>query len=220
MTSTVETGELAQVVRARRSIRAFRPEPLDPDIVIELLDAAVWAPSPHNSQPWRFTILVDAEDKQRLAGAMASRLALELRAEGVDEAEVSRQTGRSIQRIVSAPAAVLCSLHPDGLVRFEDARRSALEWQMAVQSVGAVLQTLFLLAAERGIGSCWMAAPMYCPDVVRAALDLPGDWEPQALVLLGYSAAEGKVRPRRPLGELVHRVKHPGSGKRAASLGR
>lgn len=74
---------------------------------------------------------------------------------------------------------------------------------MAVQSVGAVLQTLFLLAFERGLGTCWMAAPMYCPDEVRSALSLPQNYEPQALVLMGYPAREGKMRARRPLGEVV-----------------
>jgi nitroreductase len=74
---------------------------------------------------------------------------------------------------------------------------------MAVQSVGAALQTLFLLAHERGIGSCWMAAPMYCPEAVRDALSLPESFAPQALVLLGYACRPGKVRPRRPLGEVI-----------------
>jgi nitroreductase len=74
---------------------------------------------------------------------------------------------------------------------------------MAVQSVGAVLQTLFLLAAAHGLGACWMAAPMYCPEAVREVLELPGHQVPQALVLLGYPAAPGKVRERRPFEEVV-----------------
>lgn len=197
------TSTLAGLVQTRRSIRAFRNEPIDRTLVSDLLRAALWAPSPHNSQPWRFTALFGADDKETLAEAMAARLVQELRADGADETEIRRQTGRSLHRISSAPAVVVCSLHPHGLVSFADARRTALEWQMAVQSVGAILQTLFLLAAERGVGSCWMAAPMYCPDVVRATLHLPPDWAPQALVLLGYAAHEGKVRSRRPIDEVL-----------------
>src|SRR5579872_48635 len=192
---------LSLAVRERRSIRAFADEPLDRDLIAELLAAAVWAPSPHNSQPWRFTVLLSTADKAALAGAMAEQLAAELAADGLAAEEIERQTGRSLRRIVAAPAVVLCSLVRDGLVTYPDGRRNELEWQMAVQSVGTVLQTLFLLAAERGIGSCWMAAPMYCPEIVREVLDLPGHYCPQALALLGRAAAEGRVRERRPLAQ-------------------
>jgi nitroreductase len=74
---------------------------------------------------------------------------------------------------------------------------------MAVQSVGAVLQSLFLLAHERGLGTCWMAAPMYCPAAVRAVLALPDAEQPQALVLMGYAAGEGKRRARRLRTEVI-----------------
>jgi F420 biosynthesis protein FbiB-like protein len=134
---------------------------------------------------------------------MADRLTQELSADGADLRTIERQTARSRQRITSAPVAILCSLVAEGLACYPDARRNELEWQMAVQSVGAALQTLFLLAWERGIGSCWMAAPMYCPEVVRAALGLPEYHVPQALALLGYAAGPGQVRDRRPLREVV-----------------
>jgi F420 biosynthesis protein FbiB-like protein len=194
---------LQDLVRARRSIRKFRDEPVPPSLVEDLLREVLWAPSPHNSQPWRFTVLFGRNDKVRLATAMAERLGVELRADGVAEELIKRQTNRSTERIIQAPVVIVCSLVADGLVGYPDNRRNQLEWQMAVQSVGAALQTLFLLATECGLGSCWMAAPMYCPEVVREALDLPEYFEPQALVLLGYPAAPGKARERRGFGEVV-----------------
>lgn len=163
----------------------------------------MWAPSPHNSQPWRFTVLFDPIDKRALADAMAWRLEDELRSHGLTPEAIDRQTARSRSRISAAPVVIVCSLVRDGLVSYGDTRRDDLEWQMAVQSIGAVLQTLFLLAAERGIGSCWMAAPMYCPDVVRDCLALPGDFSPQALALLGYPAGPGRVRGRRSVAEVM-----------------
>jgi len=194
---------LEPIVRGRRSIRAFRDDPLPRELVADVLREALWAPSPHNSQPWRFTALFDRVDRERLAEAMANRLAEELGADGLEPAAIGRQTERSRERIVSAPVAILCSLARDGLVEYPDRKRNELEWQMAMQSVGAVLQTLFLVAATREIGSCWMAAPMYCPEIVRQTLHLPAGWHPQALALLGYPAAPGKVRERRSFGEAV-----------------
>jgi F420 biosynthesis protein FbiB-like protein len=201
MTATADA--LRHTILTRRSIRAFRDEPVPRDTVREILRDVQWAPSPHNSQPWRFTVLHSPDDKARLAGAMAARLAEELRIDGLPEDRIEAQTTRSRQRIGRAPAVILCSLDRDGLVEYPDERRNNLEWEMAIQSVGAALQTLFLLASERGIGSCWMAAPMYCPDVVRDALGLPDTQFPQALALLGYPEHPGKIRPRRSFDDVV-----------------
>lgn len=187
----------------RRSIRHFRPDPVPRRLIAELLEHACWAPSPHNSQPWRFTVLFRRDDKERLARAMAERLEAELRARRAPDEEIRRQVDRSHERISTAPVAVLCSLTPEGLVPHRDERMRSLEWDMAIQSVGAVLQSVFLLAYDRGLGTCWMAAPMYCPDVVRDALSLPPTYEPQALVLMGYPAREGRKRERRPVAGVI-----------------
>jgi coenzyme F420-0:L-glutamate ligase/coenzyme F420-1:gamma-L-glutamate ligase len=186
------------LVRGRRSVRRFGPEPVDAGLIGELLSEAIWAPSPHNSQPWRFTILT-CESKTRLADTMGERLRADLRAGKVADDAIDQQVGRSVARIRTAPTAMLCSLVSEGLVLTGNGRIDDLELQMAVQSIGAVLQTLFLLAAERGLGTCWMAAPMYCPEDVRRVLDLPEEFRPQALVLLGYPADAGRIRPRRPI---------------------
>jgi nitroreductase len=139
----------------------------------------------------------------RLAAAMAERLRLDLQAQGIEADCVEAQVRRSLDRIQGAPSALLCSLVDDGLTLTGEPEPDRLERQMAIQSVGAVLQTLFLLAAEQGIATCWMAAPMYCPDAVRQALDLPASFRAQALVLLGRPADGGRVRPRRPIGSIM-----------------
>ena len=51
---------------------------------------------------------------------------------------------------------------------------------MAVQSTAMAVQNMLLLAHAEGLAACWMCAPLFCPDTVRAALDLPADWQPQA----------------------------------------
>ena len=181
---------IGRLVRSRRSIRQFEDRQVPRTVIAEIVQDAVWAPSPHNSQPWRFTALFERSDRHGLAEAMAARLQDELRRACVAEEGIKRQTARSVARIDEAPVAIVLSLVTDGLVTSGDRRLDALEWEMAVQSVGAVLQTLFLVAAARGLGSCWMAAPMYCPDVVRACVGLPEEYEPQALAL--------SVTPRIP----------------------
>ncbi len=194
--------DIGDALLLRRSIRRFEARPLSRQDILNLIDLARWAPSPHNSQPWRFTVL-SFEARRRLAVAMATKLQVDLQRAGVDQQQIERQTGRSHERITSAPAAVLLSLVTDGLVLVGQEREDGLEFQMAVQSTGAALENLFVAAAGKGIGTCWMAAPMYCAQEVVEALDLPRDYRPQALILLGYPASEPNPRPRLPLDKVV-----------------
>ena len=74
---------------------------------------------------------------------------------------------------------------------------------MAVQSVAMAVQNLLLAAHAEGLGACWMCAPLFCAEIVCRALDLPADWEPQALITLGYPGIGGKPAARRPVSELI-----------------
>ena len=85
--------------------------------------------------------------------------------------------------------------------RYEDARRNEAERIMAVQATAAAVQNILLLAHTRGFGACWMCAPLFCAATVRAALGLPEDWEPQALITLGIPDGAGRERPRLRIDE-------------------
>ena len=173
------------------------------EVVEGLLEAAVTAPSPHNRQPWRFAVLVDPGARAELARAMGDRLRADRLADGDPLGAVEADVARSRARIEGAPVAILAALSMEGMDAYPDPRRAAAERLMAVQAVAAALQNLWLAAEAQGLGCSWMCAPLFCPEVARGALDLPQDWEPQALLLLGWPAAPGRPRPRRPLAELV-----------------
>lgn len=189
---------LLEAITSRRSIRRYRPDPV-PQLVIEtLLTAATWAASAHNRQPWRFCVIQSAEHKERLARAMGDRLRRDLEADGTSEEVIAADTGRSYSRITSAPVLIALCLSLVDMDHYPDARRNDKEFIMAVQSTAMAGQNLLLAAHDQGLGACWMCAPLFCPDVVSAALDLPADWQPQALITLGYPA-ETKEKTRRPL---------------------
>jgi F420 biosynthesis protein FbiB-like protein len=206
MTMPLETAApdtLTEWMRERRSIRRYRAEPLPAGLIERLLDAARFAPSAHNRQPWRFALLQDGERKERLAAAMGARLRADRTADGDDPDAIEADVARSHARLTSAPAVVVACLTLADMDRYLDTRRAQAEWLMAVQSTAMAVQNLLLLAHGEGLGACWMCAPLFCPDTVQAALALPSDWEPQALVTLGYPAAPGRRRERRAIAEIV-----------------
>ena len=85
---------------------------------------------------------------------------------------------------------------------YPDEQRQKNEWLMAVQSTALAGQNLLLAAHALGLGACWMCAPLFSPDIVRQTLDLPTDWQPQALITAGYPA-ETRQKTRKPLESCV-----------------
>jgi len=197
---------MADLIATRRSIRRYAPEAILPEFVDELLRCAVNAPSAHNRQPWRFAVIRDSDPKAGLARAMGERLRADRLRDGDAPDGVEADVGRSIRRITSAPVIVVVAATTLGMDAYPDPRRRDAEYLMAVQSTAMAVQNLLLAAHSAGLAACWMCAPLFCPDTVRAVMALPADWRPQAIVTLGVPAAQGKPYSRRPLAEVVRRV--------------
>lgn len=189
---------LFDLIRTRRSIRRYTDQSISRDQIQRLLEAAIWAPSAHNRQPWRFTVVTTPEMKSRLADEMGARLRADRTRDGDPAEAIERDVSRSRERIVSAPVVIVACLSMLDMDRYPDERRASAERSMAAQGVAMAIQNLLLTAHSLGLGACWMCAPLFCPDTVRAALDLPDDWEAQALITIGYpkGADEGKPRGR------------------------
>lgn len=192
---------LLHAIRTRRSIRRYTNAPVDRALIEELLDAATWAPSAHNRQPWRFCV-VQGTMRQALSDAMAPVWLRDLLADGQDATWAQEHVAIRAGRIAGAPAVIVSCLSMADMDRYADARRAHFEYVMAVQSAALACQNLLLAAHAAGLGACWLCAPLFVPDTVRAVLDLPHDWEPQALVTLGWPA-EVKEKARAPLASRV-----------------
>jgi len=186
-------------LKGRRSIRKYLPRPVPKDLVEEILVAAGWAPSAHNSQPWRFIVLSDESIKLELADAMAKAWAADLKRDGkiVDLTERKER----VRRFANAPVLILACLTMDGLRKFPDEERQMCERDLAVQSFGAAIQNLLLTAHAKGLGACWYCAPGFCKETVREVLKIPDSVEPQAFVILGYPAETPSVPKKKSLGE-------------------
>ncbi len=89
---------------------------------------------------------------------------------------------------------------------YPDRKRRAAERVMGIQSVAAAIQNVLLTATAEGLGACWCCAPLFCQGLVRRVLRLPRDWEPQALVTIGYSGHNPPRPPRKRLEDVVRIV--------------
>ncbi len=191
-------------LEARRSIRAFTGASVPRSTLDALVEAACLAPAPHHSRPWRF-VVVDTDDaKTSLALGMGARWRRDLEADAVTPARVDELVDASHAKIMGAPALVLGCLTWDGLDRYPDEARQRAEFGMALLSLGAAVENLMLAAADAGLASCWIAAPIFCPEEARDSLALPREWLPHAMVMVGVPdpAYVGRARPPVPLDDL------------------
>lgn len=190
------------LIQGRRSIRRYRPEAVAPVLLEQLLQAATWAPSAHNRQPWRFCVVTQPATKLALSERMGEEWRRDLGGDSADPAQVERRIAISHVRVTSAPALIIAAVSMEAMDRYPDERRNVAERTMAVQSVALACQNLLLAAHYYGLGACWMCAPLFVPELVCEVLQLPVSWLPQALITVGYPA-ETKTKERAPLAERV-----------------
>ena len=135
---------------------------------------------------------------------MGARWRRDLTGDGVAETRIDELVDASSRKITEAPAVVLGCLTWDGLDRYPDEARQRAEWGMALLSLGAAVENLMLATADAGYASCWVAAPIFCPEEARDVLSLPDTWLPHAMILVGRPdpAYVGRERPPVPLDDL------------------
>ena len=197
-TITHMNSEIISFLRSRRSIRRYLPDPVPQEVVQQLLTAASWAPSAHNRQPWRFAVIQTDAVKQQLAIAMGQKLRHDLEKDHLPEAFIQKETNRSYERITEAPLIIIACTSMTDMDSYPDPTRQHNEWIMATQSTALAVQNLLLAAHAFGLGACWMCAPLFCQQTVQNTLHLAPDWEPQALITIGYPA-ETKIKERFPV---------------------
>lgn len=185
-----QTLDFWQLIEGRRSIRRYQARPIPNAILNDLLRAATWAPSAHNRQPWRFCVVTNSTTKQRLSDAMGEQWRRDLSTDHADPIFIEKRVAISRARMMGAAALIMASVSMIDMDIYPDAARTHAEWTMAVQSMSLACQNLLLAAHHHKLGACWMCAPLFVPDLVRTVLDLPSDWQPQALITLGYPAEE------------------------------
>jgi F420 biosynthesis protein FbiB-like protein len=164
-------------------------------LVVAVLEAAGWAPSAHNSQPWRFVVVENSAVKLEFGEKMAAAWALDMARDGSNVDEAKRVERR--ERFANAPVLILAGLSMDGLMKFSDPERQQTERDLAVESLGASIQNLLLAAHSLGLGACWYCAPAFCKATVRDTLKIPEDIEPSALIVIGYPSESPTIPARK-----------------------
>ena len=186
---------MRQAVLGRRTVRVFTDEPVDRAAVDRAVAAAITAPAPHHTTPWRFVVVADKS--KDLLDAMLDAWVADLRADGFTEEQVARRIKRGDVLRDASLIVVPCLVTTGGAHDYPDVRRATSEREMFLVAMGAAVENFLVTLAADGWGSAWVSSTMFCKPVVREVLDLPDDWDPMGAVAVGRAAQAAGERPPR-----------------------
>ncbi|HEX6233596.1 MAG TPA: coenzyme F420-0:L-glutamate ligase [Jiangellaceae bacterium] len=185
-------------VLERRHVTEFSGEPVDRAAIRRAVAAALSAPAPHGTAPWRFVLVEAAGTRQRLLDAMLTAWVDDLRTDGLSEREIAAQiaVGQLLRR---APYLIIACLEPGDVRAYPAGRRDVAERRSFDLAMGAGIENLLISLTAEGLGSFWSHAPLFCVDVVAQELDVPDGWLPVAAVAVGHAASSPPDHPERDL---------------------
>ena len=164
-----------EVIRTRRSIRSYKPDPIPEEVLTRVLDAARIAPSGSNRQPWKFIVVKDEELKRRIAKACHSQMF-----------------------IAEAPVVIVACGYNIHYNRGEYMG----DFSMLVD-VSIAFTHLILAARAEGLGTCWIGS--FNNEEIKRILSIPEEVNVVAITPLGYPKDEEfrEPGPRKPLSEIM-----------------
>jgi nitroreductase len=186
------------LAQSRRSIRKFTSQPITQEDLQLVLEAARWAPSNHNRQPWRFLLLQNKNQIVRLAERIRVDISAKLKTlPPVASGYASEFAHYAV--CFSGASALIVALHKRP-ARFATALLEHLEQPSLVSgeplSVAMAVQNILLAAHALGLGGCVLTAPLLVPESVGAEIPLPAGYELTCFVALGHPDEE-PLQPRR-----------------------
>jgi len=168
--------DVLEAIKGRRSIRAFKNQDVPAETVEELIDAARWAPSAGNIQPWEFIIVRKPKIKRRLVEAALGQMFIE-----------------------EAPVVIIVCANEERSSQGYGVRGETL---YCLQDTAAAIQNIHLAAYSLGLGTCWVGA--FREEETRVILRIPQGIRPVAIIPVGYPAEAPTAQMRKSISQIVH----------------
>jgi nitroreductase len=179
--------DVMQVIKGRRSVRKYKPDPVSDKDVETVLEAARWAPSWTNNQCWRFVVIRDAELKEKLA------------------ATLDRETNQAATAVRKAPVVIVaCAVLGRSGYYKGQIRTDKGDWFMF--DTALAMQNLTLAAHAMGLGTVHIG--LFDAKEVAQLLDVPEGVAVVEMTPLGYPDEEPTAPRRKELADIVFQEKY------------
>ncbi|MBQ9156701.1 MAG: nitroreductase family protein [Eubacterium sp.] len=186
--------EVKDAIYGRRSVRKYKPQPLDQQDILDILEAGIMAPSAVNYQPWYFVAVRSPETLKEIKDIMqqaAATLDPILKERFPRHPQVVKDTKRFVGLLGDAPLCVMAFINKPDYKKADST---------LIQSVSAAIENMLLMAFDKGIGSCWLTAPLETGmDQPLKERFAPEKGDMVAMLTFGYPDQEPAM-PRRKTG--------------------
>lgn len=203
---------VTEVINRRRSIRRFLPDQVPSTIIREILAIASQAPSISNRQMWRFIVLEQAPLRNMLVRLVERKF---------DQLAEWPEFARALPRLqamrehalhfANAPTVIVVvnigyRIPVEEMMVQHGMRQSEVLAQFSfpeIQSIGAMIAHLLLVAEEHELAACWNTDALLASDDLQAALEIPSGESIAAMISIGYPAEHPLPRPRKAIDEMI-----------------
>lgn len=170
-----------RVIEERRDMRHFLPDPVDPELLQRLLQAAHMAPSVGFMQPWRFIRITDGKLRKQIHQLVEAERLNTARALGKREDEFMKL---KVEGVMECGELIITALM-DRREQHIFGRRTLPEMDLA--SLACAIQNMWLAARAEGLGLGWVS--LFDPDALARLLNIPDGAKPVAILCLGHVEA-------------------------------
>jgi FMN reductase (NADPH) len=204
----MEIDQFIELLKSRRSIRAYKPDPIPDEYIQKIIEAARWAPSGGNSQPWEFIVIKKKELKDRIADLFIKSL------DSVREAELTREKEMRVPALVgetkgpgfkNAPVLILLCGDPRVNEAFPLVVFQKYGHEVFISNLASAFLCMQLAAKALGLGSQWVsAAGSFMEDDLNELLNIPKGVKIYDMMAVGYPAYQLGPRSPRKIDEMTH----------------
>ena len=207
---------VSETLQTRHSCRAFKPDPIDKDELLAMLNTALRTPSWANSQPWEIFVAggellkeinmeflkdypnipanLDIPRPKNWPSAITKRQKEFISGISLAAGEAAKQFGELNQKFFNAPAVIYLCMD-----------KSLTTWSMF--DLGALSQSIMLMAAENGLATIPAAILVYYPEILRNKLDIPDNYSIVLGIAIGYEDKQHPINKfksaRRPISDVA-----------------
>ena len=202
------------VISTTRSIRRIKPDPVPDDVLDRVLQAAVWAPSGGNRQPWRMVVVRDAAVKKKLRDLYVDEWATyvdfnmnnvkDSPQEVKDRVAATLAPGTALADTLDQVPVIVMFVHDSRLIYVTDNELGRTS-VVGGASLYPAVQNLLTAAREEGLGGVLTTLICRREPEVQSILALPPEWAVHAMVPLGWPRGGHGPLTRLPLDQMVHR---------------
>jgi nitroreductase len=209
-------GDIIDVITSRKSIRRYRPDPIPDEMIDKILEAARWAPTGENYQPWRLIVIRDQETRNRIGDlaklGSGSRMTawycmgeMQKRFEGIKDPE---KRDRVLKFMYSGEVSEFAKQAPLVIAVIGSLMEGSVD---VPYDLSACIENMLLEAHSLGLGACWVHGPVASTrdaKKFKEILGIPtgmGEYKVIAYVAIGWPAEDRKhPRPKKSLEEIVY----------------